>query len=226
MSDNNININNMDKYEGWNSAAFAIRLKEVISGTSGFQFAKRCGFAEGMLRKYLSGESVPGADKLVSIARVADVNLSWLALGEGSKEGGAEESGITTVQLAIVLEFERYARRKPDSSARDAIQGFVEEYNEGLLETGKIGDVPRITEDELMLWRDIAWQRRTSKASIEEGILCTAIEIVDEFLVSSGQTMASDKKAHLIVAIYRLNATSEGVVDRAMLVKLMMSLIG
>jgi len=187
MRDEKLKINDIDADAEWNSAAFADRLKEVISGISGYKFAQKCGFAEGMLRKYLSGASVPGADKLVSIARVANVSLSWLALGQGAKEGDGLR-GLTPAQLAIVLEFERYAQRRPEVMARAAIREFADRYNEGLLEMGTIGGVEQVSEDELILWRDIAWERRTSKASIEEGILCTAIEIVDEFLASSEQT--------------------------------------
>ncbi|MCB1903866.1 MAG: helix-turn-helix transcriptional regulator [Gammaproteobacteria bacterium] len=216
-------INDIDANAEWDSAAFADRLKEVIGEESGYKFAQKCGFAEGMLRKYLSGVSVPGADKLVSIARVANVSLSWLSLGQGAKEGDGLR-GLTPAQLAIVLEFERYAQRRPEVMTRAAIREFTDRYNEGLLEIGKIGEVGQVGEEELILWRDIAWERRTYKASIEEGILLTAIEIVDEFLTSSEKTMEPRKKAGLIAAVYRLSATTEGGVDRSMLVKLLMSL--
>jgi len=58
--------------------------------------------------------------------------------------------------LVIVPEFERYARRWDDAGARIAIRAIVRKYNEGLLETGAIGDIAKITEDELILWRDLA----------------------------------------------------------------------
>ncbi|MBL3528893.1 MAG: helix-turn-helix domain-containing protein [gamma proteobacterium endosymbiont of Lamellibrachia anaximandri] len=224
MSKKESNNNHIESFDRWDSVAFATRLKEAVGGVYVSRFAKKCGFAEGMMRKYLSADSVPGADKLVRIAQVSGVSLSWLAMGEGSKEGGAGQDGVTPAQLAVVLEFERYAQRRPDAMARAAIKTFVEEYNAGLLEIGKIADIEQVTEDELILWRDIAWERRTTKASIEEGILRTSIEIVDEFLESSGQVMAAEKKARMIVAIYRLTATSEGVVDRSMLVNLLRSI--
>lgn len=216
-------INDIDANAEWDSAAFADRLKEVIGEESGYKFAQKCGFAEGMLRKYLSGVSVPGADKLVSIARVANVSLSWLALGQGAKEGDGLR-GLTPAQLAIVLEFERYAQRRPEVMTRAAIREFTDRYNEGLLEIGKIGEVGQVGEEELILWRDIAWERKVEKAMIDEAGLCTAIEIADELTNDFGKTMDARKKAKLIVAIYRLNATTDRGIDRSMLMNLLISI--
>lgn len=60
-----------------------------MAGESGYSFAKKCGMAESLIRKYLSGESLPGLDKLVTIADAADVRVGWLANNEGPKEKGA-----------------------------------------------------------------------------------------------------------------------------------------
>jgi transcriptional regulator with XRE-family HTH domain len=222
----NKSIENGDISEpaGWNSAIFATRLKEVIGENSIYRFAKKCGFAESMLRKYLLGESVPGADKLVSMAQVAGVSLLWLATGQGGKSEAVGWDRITPSQLAVVLEFERYAQRRADSGTRAAVKAFVEEYNQGLLEIGWIGEIRQINEDQLILWRDLAWERRVEKASIDEEILRTAIEIADELIQTSGKVMDPTKKARLIAAIYRLNATTEGGLDRSMMMNLLMSL--
>lgn len=62
---------------------FKNRLKLAIEGESVNSFAKRCKVRESLLRKYLSGPTLPGMDKLVAIARTANVNIDWLATGEG-----------------------------------------------------------------------------------------------------------------------------------------------
>ena len=131
---------------------------------------------------------------------------------------------MTPSQLAIVLEFERYARKRADAGTRRAISAFVREYNTRQLDIGTIGDVEKITEDELILWRDLAWERRVEKASIDESGLRAAIEISDELIETSGKSMDAGQKARLIVAIYRLNATTEGGLDRSMLMSLLISL--
>ena len=71
----------------WDGEGFPERLKIAKGRVSANAFAQQCGISESVFRKYLSGASVPGADKLVDIARVADVSLVWLATGEGSASG-------------------------------------------------------------------------------------------------------------------------------------------
>ncbi|MCP4285334.1 MAG: helix-turn-helix transcriptional regulator [Gammaproteobacteria bacterium] len=221
--DKSSNNKTANQQYGWNSVLFATRLKQIIGEDSVSKFAKKCEVTESMLRKYLLGESVPGTDKLVRVAQVADVSIRWLATGEGTWSEAAGWDRVTPSQLAIVLEFERYARRRADAGTRCALSAFVREYNAGQLEIGTIGDVKKITEDELILWRDLAWERRVEKAAIDETGLRTAIEIADELMEASGKSMDAEQKARLIVAIYRLNATTEGGLDRSMLMNLMMS---
>jgi len=63
---------------------FKDRLGYLVGGGRNVSaFAKKCGFAESVLRSYLSGNSLPGLDKLVSIAETTNVSLGWLATGEG-----------------------------------------------------------------------------------------------------------------------------------------------
>jgi len=221
--DKSSNNNTVNQQHGWNSVLFATRLKQIIGEDSVSRFAKKCGVTESMLRKYLLGDSVPGTDKLVRITQVAGVSLRWLATGEGTRSDAAGWDRVTPAQLAIVLEFERYARRRADTGSRRAISAFAREYNAGELEIGKIGDIDQITDDELILWRDLAWERRVEKASIDETGLRTAIEISEELIQASGRSMDAEQKARMIVSIYRLNATTEGGLDRSMLMSLVMS---
>ncbi|MCP4290110.1 MAG: hypothetical protein GY792_37820, partial [Gammaproteobacteria bacterium] len=111
-----------------------------------------------------------------------------------------------------------------DAGSRSAIRAFVREYNEGQFEIGSIGDIAGITEEELILWRDLAWERRIQKASIDEAGLRTAIEIADELMEASGKAMDSEKRARLIVAIYRFNVATEGGLDRSMLMNLLVAI--
>jgi transcriptional regulator with XRE-family HTH domain len=74
----------------WDAAGFAMRLARAKGVLSTNAFAQKCGISESIFRKYLAGASVPGADKLVDIARVAGVSLLWLATGQGRAEDGTD----------------------------------------------------------------------------------------------------------------------------------------
>jgi transcriptional regulator with XRE-family HTH domain len=65
-------------------------------------FAQKCGISESIFRKYLAGVSVPGADKLVDIARVADVSLVWLATGQGRATEASDASGRGPVDIGLL----------------------------------------------------------------------------------------------------------------------------
>jgi len=51
-------------------------------------FSKSSGISESVLRRYLSGDSDPGMKALIAIARVSNVNVLWLATGEGPMRPG------------------------------------------------------------------------------------------------------------------------------------------
>ena len=208
----------------WNPQAFAARLKETIGKESVSAFVRKCEFAESMLRKYLLGVSVPGTDKLVRMSEISGVSIRWLAKGEGSRTDTVGCDQLLPSQLAIVLEFERYTRQRANVGIRQAIRAFVDDYNAGLLDIGEIGDIRHISEDELILWRDLAWERRVEKANIDQAGLLAAIGIADELVETLGRPIDPQQKARLIVAIYRLNATTESGLDRSMLINLLTSI--
>ncbi|HAE37685.1 MAG TPA: hypothetical protein DCG57_03480 [Candidatus Riflebacteria bacterium] len=62
---------------------FHARLKQAIGNESVNSFAKKCEVSESLLRKYLSGDSLPGTKALVAISEYARVSLEWLATGKG-----------------------------------------------------------------------------------------------------------------------------------------------
>jgi len=51
------------------------------------------------------------------------------------------------------------------------------------------------------------------------------IEIADELMDTSSKAMDAEKKARLIGAIFRLNATTEGGLDRSMLMDLLITIL-
>ncbi len=88
----------------WDGAGFPDRLHHAKAGLSTNAFAQKCGISESIFRKYLAGASVPGADKLVDIARVADVSLVWLATGQGEAQATETPCAPDTALLETVLE--------------------------------------------------------------------------------------------------------------------------
>lgn len=75
MSDSNV------RFSDFESDMFIKRLKSVISTEPLTSFAKRCGFSEATLRKYLNG-AIPGIDKIAAIAKQNGLNIDWLLTGE------------------------------------------------------------------------------------------------------------------------------------------------
>ncbi len=86
----------------WDAAGFATRLAQAKGVVSTNAFAQKCGISESIFRKYLAGASVPGADKLVDIARVAGVSLLWLATGQGHAENGTDTRVRGPVDVALL----------------------------------------------------------------------------------------------------------------------------
>ena len=79
---------------GWKSDAFGERLREALSGRTSYSMEKETGISQSLIRKYMSGLSTPGADKLVALARATGVSVDWLATGEGAPHAGSgEEDG-------------------------------------------------------------------------------------------------------------------------------------
>lgn len=86
MSNTSLNEVQADKPE---LDDFPGRLKKAVGENSIRGFARSCGFSDTVLRQYLNGQSEPTRPALLSIARIADVSLEWLAGGQAS----SSESG-------------------------------------------------------------------------------------------------------------------------------------
>ena len=85
-------------FSPWECDAFAARLKAIMEerGTTAYAIEREAKIANSLIRKYLKGESIPGADKLVALSKVLKVSISWLALGqEESPSPGVQEEGAS-----------------------------------------------------------------------------------------------------------------------------------
>lgn len=104
----------------WNSDAFSERLKKALGDRSPYYIEKKTGIAQSLVRKYLSGQSIPGTDKLVILADVCGVSISWLATGEGSQDDKAvvvSDAALNTLEDITVKVLELLDRRRPELSA-------------------------------------------------------------------------------------------------------------
>jgi phage repressor protein C with HTH and peptisase S24 domain len=82
----------------------ASRLRELMGTSSARNFARTVGVGEGTLRAILNG-GMPQIDTLATIAAGAQVNLGWLAVGEGEKNVSAGPSVAATPQDQLSGDF-------------------------------------------------------------------------------------------------------------------------
>lgn len=68
-----------------NSDGLIDRILEIIGGQSARNFAKLAGVNDGTLRSILKG-SRPSIDIVIQIAKAGNVNIDWLATGNGPKD--------------------------------------------------------------------------------------------------------------------------------------------
>ncbi|MER5002147.1 helix-turn-helix domain-containing protein [Providencia stuartii] len=65
---------------------FKVRLQTLIGKNSIRSFASECGISDATLRKYLSGQSLPGIDKVEAIVKYTGCSLEWLVTGKGTQQ--------------------------------------------------------------------------------------------------------------------------------------------
>lgn len=56
-------------------------------------FARKCGFSTQLLRKYLKGTTIPGADKCLAMARAGGVSTDWLLGAAPVSQGSQAQTG-------------------------------------------------------------------------------------------------------------------------------------
>lgn len=81
---------------------FADRLRFLMRELSVSAFARQVSLSESLIRKYLKG-SEPSLSRAEQIARLANVNLQWLANGSGEPYRNPEYVNKTLLQLADQL---------------------------------------------------------------------------------------------------------------------------
>lgn len=80
---------------------FHARLKKIIGEESTNSFAKKCELSESLLRKYLSGESLPGIKALAAISKVSGVSYDWLVDGTGPMMKGEGSVSLAPVSESL-----------------------------------------------------------------------------------------------------------------------------
>lgn len=94
---------------------FQDRLKQAMDGDTTYSFAKKCGISESLVRKYLSGESLPGLEKLYQLAGGGQVRVEWLTSGEEPMRSG--EPGESRVGTTLDAEYFLVPRYAAEASA-------------------------------------------------------------------------------------------------------------
>jgi transcriptional regulator with XRE-family HTH domain len=114
---------------------FAERLKACVGDDSLRAFASKAGISPTALRQYMIGKSEPTRPMLLAIARTAEVNVAWLATGDGPMR----------------------AEEQPRISSRDAkaAEMIAEEGNDYAPPEGAINS-DLLTEAAIMLEQELA----------------------------------------------------------------------
>lgn len=76
---------------------FKDRLQLIIGEESVSSFGRRCNISESSLRTSMQG-ALPRLDKLIAIAEAANVNIEWLATGEGPMRPGQESLIVKDIE--------------------------------------------------------------------------------------------------------------------------------
>jgi Bacteriophage CI repressor helix-turn-helix domain len=85
---------------------FADRLAQIIAEYgSRYALAKASGIPATTLQKYALG-SKPGLDSLVTLARVANVDLNWLLTGQGPMRGAGQLPGAVLADVLMVDQYD------------------------------------------------------------------------------------------------------------------------
>lgn len=83
--------------------AFKDRLKLVVESFSTIrEMARKAGLSESAIRKWLKGDSEPSLGNLVTLARIGQVRVEWLATGQGPMRK-ADKASLEAPTLAEKL---------------------------------------------------------------------------------------------------------------------------
>lgn len=126
---------------------FADRLREAMdnAGVKPIELAERADVPKSMVSYYLSGKSVPKADRLFKIAKLLEVSEAWLLGYEAPKTEAPEPEAQPEVNYtkddvqALVLKL-----AAPNTGKKDAVKAIVNEYAK------KVSDIPEEKLNEVM----------------------------------------------------------------------------
>ncbi|HXR36977.1 MAG TPA: helix-turn-helix domain-containing protein [Candidatus Binataceae bacterium] len=90
----------------FNSQGFADRLAQLIAEYgSRYALAKASGIPVTTLQNYALG-SRPGIDALVTLARVGNIDLTWLLTGRGNMRGAGQLPGAALADVVMVDQYD------------------------------------------------------------------------------------------------------------------------
>lgn len=181
-------------------SGISARLAILIGDESVSSFALKCGISESLVRKYLQG-SIPGADKLVQVARGAGASLEWLATGYSEADDEIAD------RLARLIETGGGYRRFSEQT------GIAPERVERLAR-GQFGPTPRelvtianvygLVIDWLVTGAEPMRKDEVLKMSpVNTGLLKAAAEAVESFLENNDMDAPAERRAALIAALYK-----------------------
>lgn len=78
--------------------SFPDRLRVLLGDDSALSFARKAGVSDSALHKWLNRKSMPTLDNLAAIASAGNVNVGWLASGEGPMQGSLLPVTVDRVQ--------------------------------------------------------------------------------------------------------------------------------
>lgn len=91
--------------------AFVARLQRIVAQwRSADRIARAMGVSPSAFRKWLKGEAEPSRERLVALARTAEVSVAWLASGEGPEPSfaAAEDADTPLAERAGLLSAQRF----------------------------------------------------------------------------------------------------------------------
>ena len=131
---------------------FADRLREAMdnAGVKPIELAERADVPKSMVSYYLSGKSVPKADRLFKIAKLLEVSEAWLLGYEAPKteapepvaEPVAEPEQVNYTKADVQALVMKLAA--PGTGKKEAVKTIVNEYAK------KISDIPEEKLNEVM----------------------------------------------------------------------------
>ncbi|WP_392560096.1 XRE family transcriptional regulator [Orbus mooreae] len=86
-----------------NYSTFAQRLRYIIGDDSLLSFSKKCNLSESAIRKYIREESEPTLQNLLTIAKVGNVSVAWLATGNDPFVSNADLLPQDTKNIVVTI---------------------------------------------------------------------------------------------------------------------------